>query len=85
MTALDEAIDIIRGIWDADERTPLRVAGTFHQVSGAKRGPAPAHDIPIWLGAYKPRMLRLVGTKADGWLPSQGYLQPGDLAARSTR
>ncbi len=80
VTALDEAIDIIRGIWDADERTPLRVRGTFHSVDGAKRGPAPAHDIPIWLGAYKPRMLRLVGTKADGWLPSQGYLQPGDLS-----
>ncbi|WP_028046372.1 LLM class flavin-dependent oxidoreductase [Cellulomonas sp. URHE0023] len=80
VTALDEAIDIIRGIWDADERAPLRVHGTFHAVDGAKRGPAPAHDIPIWLGAYKPRMLRLVGAKADGWLPSQGYLQPGDLA-----
>lgn len=84
VTALDEAIDIIRGIWDADERTPLRLRGTFHSVDGAKRGPAPAHDIPIWLGAYKPRMLRLVGTKADGWLPSLGYLQPGDLGRGNT-
>src|SRR5690606_22518080 len=40
----------------------------------------PAHDIGIWVGAYKPRMLRLVGRKADGWLPSLSYLQPGDLA-----
>src|SRR5690606_13836835 len=46
-----------------------------------KRGPAPAHEIPIWLGAYKPRMLRLTGRKADGWLPSLGYLEPGALAA----
>jgi alkanesulfonate monooxygenase SsuD/methylene tetrahydromethanopterin reductase-like flavin-dependent oxidoreductase (luciferase family)/FAD/FMN-containing dehydrogenase len=84
VTALSEALDIIRGIWDADERTPLRVHGTFHSVDGAKRGPAPAHDIPIWLGAYKPRMLRLVGTKADGWLPSLGYLQPGDLGRGNT-
>src|SRR6478609_5993191 len=44
-----------------------------------------AHDIPIWLGAYKPRMLGLVGRKADGWLPSLGYLQPGDLAAGNAR
>ena len=36
--------------------------------------------MPIWVGAYKPRMLRLVGLKADGWLPSLSYLQPGDLA-----
>ena len=83
--ALEEAIDIVRGIWDADERTPLRVRGTHHHVDGAKRGPAPAHDIPIWLGAYKPRMLSLVGRKADGWLPSLGYLKDGDLAAGNAR
>src|SRR5690606_17906175 len=47
---------------------------------GAKRGPAPAHNIPIVLGALKPRMLRLLGTKADGWLPSLAYLQPGDIS-----
>lgn len=78
--ALGEAIDIMRGIWDAAERSPLRVAGEFYAVDGAKRGPAPAHDIPIWLGAYKPRMLALTGAKADGWLPSLGYMKPGDLA-----
>ena len=77
--ALDQAIDVIRGIWDAAERRPLRAGGTLHHVDGAKRGPAPAHEIPLWLGALKPRMLRLVGRKADGWLPSQPYLQPGDL------
>ncbi|MDQ0574405.1 alkanesulfonate monooxygenase SsuD/methylene tetrahydromethanopterin reductase-like flavin-dependent oxidoreductase (luciferase family) [Agromyces albus] len=48
--ALDEAIDIIRGIWAVDERTPLRVPGEFHHVDGAKRGPMPAHSIPIWWG-----------------------------------
>ncbi|GAA3658725.1 LLM class flavin-dependent oxidoreductase [Microbacterium marinilacus] len=79
VTALGEAIEIIRGIWDAGNRRPLRVEGEFHHVRGAKRGPKPAHDIPIWLGAYKPRMLRLTGTAADGWLPSLGYMQPGDL------
>jgi len=77
--ALDEAIDVIRGIWDAAERRPLRAGGKYYRVAGAKRGPAPAHDIPIWIGAYKPRMLRLTGRKADGWLPSLSYLQPGHL------
>src|SRR3954451_13011648 len=79
--ALSEAVDIIRGIWAVDERTVLRVPGEFHHVDGAKRGPRPAHPIPIALGAYKPRMLRLVGRKADGWLPSLSYLKPGDLSA----
>ncbi|MEN0129140.1 MAG: LLM class flavin-dependent oxidoreductase [Brevundimonas sp.] len=85
VTALDEAIDVIRGLWDTDTRGVLRAGGQFHHLDGAKRGPAPAHDVPIWLGAYKPRMLSLVGRKADGWLPSAGYLQPGDLAAGNAR
>jgi alkanesulfonate monooxygenase SsuD/methylene tetrahydromethanopterin reductase-like flavin-dependent oxidoreductase (luciferase family) len=76
---LGEAIDVIREIWRADDRTQLRYDGTYYQLKGAKRGPAPAHGVPIWLGAYKPRMLRLVGAKADGWLPSLAYLKPGDL------
>jgi alkanesulfonate monooxygenase SsuD/methylene tetrahydromethanopterin reductase-like flavin-dependent oxidoreductase (luciferase family) len=79
VAALDEAIDVIRGIWDAAERRPLHAGGDYYRVDGAKRGPAPAHDIPVWIGAYKPRMLALTGRKADGWLPSLPYLQPGDL------
>jgi alkanesulfonate monooxygenase SsuD/methylene tetrahydromethanopterin reductase-like flavin-dependent oxidoreductase (luciferase family)/FAD/FMN-containing dehydrogenase len=79
--ALSEAIDVIRGIWNVDDRAPLRLDGEYYELDGAKRGPQPAHDIPIWLGAYKPRMLRLTGRKADGWLPSLPYMQPGDLAA----
>ncbi|MBX6767167.1 MAG: LLM class flavin-dependent oxidoreductase, partial [Actinomadura rubrobrunea] len=59
--ALSEAIDVIRGVWDVGDRTRLRLDGAYYRVDGAKRGPAPAHDIGIWLGAYKPRMLRLVG------------------------
>ncbi|WP_431872354.1 LLM class flavin-dependent oxidoreductase [Nocardiopsis eucommiae] len=78
--ALSEAIDLIRDVWDTDERGGVRRQGEHYSVHGMKRGPEPAHDIRIWLGAYKPRMLRLVGAKADGWLPSLGYVQPEDLA-----
>ncbi|MFG3698713.1 LLM class flavin-dependent oxidoreductase [Micromonospora sp. NPDC047620] len=82
--ALEEAIEVIRQVWDVDARGGVRVDGEFHRVVGAKRGPAPAHDVGIWLGAYKPRMLALTGRRADGWLPSLGYLQPGDLARGNT-
>jgi alkanesulfonate monooxygenase SsuD/methylene tetrahydromethanopterin reductase-like flavin-dependent oxidoreductase (luciferase family)/FAD/FMN-containing dehydrogenase len=77
--ALSEAIDVIRGIWDVGERGGVRVDGEHYRVRGARRGPEPAHDIAIWLGALKPRMLRLTGTKADGWLPSLSYLAPEDI------
>jgi alkanesulfonate monooxygenase SsuD/methylene tetrahydromethanopterin reductase-like flavin-dependent oxidoreductase (luciferase family) len=77
--ALSEAIDIIHGIWDVENRSPLRVDGAFYRVNGTKRGPAPAHEIAIWLGVYNPRMLRLVGRKADGWLPSLGRISVEEL------
>jgi alkanesulfonate monooxygenase SsuD/methylene tetrahydromethanopterin reductase-like flavin-dependent oxidoreductase (luciferase family) len=77
--ALSEAIDIVRTIWDASQRGAVRVAGDQYRVWGAKRGPQPAHDISIWIGALKPRMLRLIAEKADGWLPSLFYLNDGDL------
>ncbi|WP_395107707.1 LLM class flavin-dependent oxidoreductase [Actinomadura sp. SCN-SB] len=83
--ALSEAIDVIRGVWDAGNKERFRVDGEYYQVNGAKRGPAPAHDIGIWLGAYKPRMLRLTGAKADGWLPSLAYVQGLDELAADNR
>ena len=75
--ALEEAIAIIRGIWNTSDRSVLTVHGQHYNVHGAKRGPAPAHPVGIWVGAYKPRILRLVGRAADGWLPSIQYLQKG--------
>ncbi len=71
--ALEEAIDVIRALW-SEERGGARFAGDYYQLNGAKRGPSPAHDMPIWVGALKPRMQRLIGRKADGWLPSLAYL-----------
>ncbi|MFE2546892.1 LLM class flavin-dependent oxidoreductase [Actinacidiphila glaucinigra] len=77
--ALGEAIDVIRGLWDEADRSALRVQGEHYTVDGAKRGPAPAHEMGIWLGAYKPRMLRLTGAKADGWIPTLNYVNSPDL------
>ena len=79
VASLSEAIDIIRATWDAGRRGGIFVDGEYYQARGAKRGPEPAHDVSIWLGVLKPRMLRLAGEKADGWLPSLAYLKPGDL------
>ena len=79
--ALSEAIDVIRAVWDTEERGGVRVEGEHYRVVGAKRGPEPAHAIGIWLGAYKLRMLRLTGRKADGWLPSLSYLDLADVPA----
>lgn len=77
--ALEEAITIIREVWDIDQQRGIFFDGKYYQIKGAKRGPAPVHDISIWVGAYKPRILRMTGRAADGWVPSLGYL-PGGVA-----
>jgi alkanesulfonate monooxygenase SsuD/methylene tetrahydromethanopterin reductase-like flavin-dependent oxidoreductase (luciferase family) len=66
--ALEEAIQIIRLMWSG-ERT-ISFEGDHYSVDGLHPGPQPAHDIGIWLGAYGPRMMRVVGRLADGWIPS---------------
>jgi alkanesulfonate monooxygenase SsuD/methylene tetrahydromethanopterin reductase-like flavin-dependent oxidoreductase (luciferase family) len=84
--ALSEGIDVIRALWDTTDRSRVDVRGRHWSAVGAKRGPAPAHPVGIWVGAYKPRMLRLTGAKADGWLPSLSYLSgPADLDAGNAR
>ncbi|MCC6222530.1 MAG: LLM class flavin-dependent oxidoreductase [Thermoleophilia bacterium] len=81
VAALREALDIIRAIWNpSGEPRGVSLDGEHYRIHGAKPGPRPAHEIQIWLGALKPRLLRLIGEKADGWLPSYSYLQEGDLA-----
>ena len=82
--ALEEGIDVIRAVWDTSARS-VRVEGAFHSVVGAHPGPAPAHRIEIWLGAYRPRMLALTGRRADGWLPSVGYAPPEELGELAKR
>ena len=47
-----------------------------------KPGPEPAHDIGIWLGAYGPRMMRVVGRLADGWVPSIPRMPLDEAAAK---
>src|SRR4051812_13731264 len=78
--ALEEAIAVIRLMW-SEERS-ARYDGVYHRLDGVHPGPQPAHDIGIWLGAYGPRMVRLVGQKADGWIPSVPRLPLEDVAPR---
>jgi alkanesulfonate monooxygenase SsuD/methylene tetrahydromethanopterin reductase-like flavin-dependent oxidoreductase (luciferase family) len=77
--ALEEAIAILRGFWSGERS--LSLGGEHYRVHGAKPGPAPAHPIGLWIGAYGPRMLRLTGRLGDGWLPSLGNMSTDDVPA----
>jgi len=75
--SIEEAIRVMRLVW-SDERS-LRFDGEFYSLDGMRPGPHPVHPIGIWVGAYGPRMLGLIGRLADGWVPSLGYSPPAML------
>jgi alkanesulfonate monooxygenase SsuD/methylene tetrahydromethanopterin reductase-like flavin-dependent oxidoreductase (luciferase family) len=77
--ATAEAIDIIRGLWT---EAAFSYAGKYFATDAASMAPKPESPIPVWLGAYKPRMLDLTGQRANGWLPSLFLLEP-ELAYRA--
>jgi len=68
--AAEEAIGIIRQALGMEMSVRLR--GEHYTVDGYRPGPPPAHHMQVWIGAYGPRMLRLIGRLADGWVPSLG-------------
>jgi alkanesulfonate monooxygenase SsuD/methylene tetrahydromethanopterin reductase-like flavin-dependent oxidoreductase (luciferase family) len=79
LEALEEAVAILRASWSGAPE--LRFEGRHYRLDGARPGPAPAHDIAVWLGAMKPRALALTGRVADGWAaPLMNYLPPADAA-----
>jgi alkanesulfonate monooxygenase SsuD/methylene tetrahydromethanopterin reductase-like flavin-dependent oxidoreductase (luciferase family) len=77
--AAAEAIDVLRLLWSGERSVAYQ--GKHYQLTDARFGPRPAHPIQIWLGAFRPRMIRLAGRKADGWLPSLGVLTRDELRA----
>jgi alkanesulfonate monooxygenase SsuD/methylene tetrahydromethanopterin reductase-like flavin-dependent oxidoreductase (luciferase family) len=81
--SLEEAITLLRALWSG--QGSVRFEGAHYRVVGTKPGPAPAHPIGIWVGAFGPRMLSLIGRLADGWVPSSPYVPPERLAAAQAR
>jgi alkanesulfonate monooxygenase SsuD/methylene tetrahydromethanopterin reductase-like flavin-dependent oxidoreductase (luciferase family) len=77
--ALEESLDVMRGLWEAPSFT---YSGRYFQIAGGALRPRPDHRIPVWLGAFGARMLALTGRKADGWLPTLYWL-PADAASAS--
>ncbi|CAM5352221.1 N5,N10-methylene tetrahydromethanopterin reductase [Streptomyces spiroverticillatus] len=77
--ALSDAVDVIRAVWSRERS--VRTDGTHYAVKGAHPGPPAADDgLGIWLGVTGPRALKLLGAKADGWVVSNMYFPPSELA-----
>jgi phthiodiolone/phenolphthiodiolone dimycocerosates ketoreductase len=67
---LEEAIRVMRLLWSTDK--PVDFDGEFFQLRDAVLGLSPLEDRTpqVWLAAHGPRMLRITGRLADGWLPT---------------
>ena len=82
----DEQIDVLRALWS---QRAVTFATEFHTITDAGIWPLPVQrPIPLWLGgggvhpikgwAGVERVLRRIGEKADGWMPT---FDPDDTGA----
>ena len=80
--ALEEGLEVIRGVWS---QSPFTFDGRHYRNQAALVEPKPERSIPIWLGTYGPKALDLTGRRADGWIPSMPYLPPRVARSRMGR
>lgn len=71
--ALEEALEVIRRLWTEPSVT---FQGSHYSLHEASLEPRPERRIPLWLGTYGPRALRLTGQVAYGWIPSYPFAPP---------
>jgi len=68
---LREGLQVIRQLWNSSIDKPASFKGRFFTLNnaylqtGQEKQPMP----PIYLAAFGPKMLRLAGEAADGWIP----------------
>jgi probable F420-dependent oxidoreductase len=75
---LQEAVQIIRGLWSAPTFT---FRGRLYHTDRAELTPKPDRRIPVWIGSYGKRALAMTGRLADGWIPSYGFAPPEQAIA----
>ncbi len=61
---LEETIQIVKAMWTQEQAS---FQGTYYHLLNAVCEPRPDPLPPLIIGAFKPRMLRLTATYADGW------------------
>jgi alkanesulfonate monooxygenase SsuD/methylene tetrahydromethanopterin reductase-like flavin-dependent oxidoreductase (luciferase family) len=70
-TRLKEAITLIKKLWGSTFENPVTFFGEYFKVEKAFLSfkPLQKPHPPIYIGGFGPRIRRLVGQLADGWLP----------------
>ncbi len=68
---LREGFKVLKMLWSSSFENPVSFKGEFFSLRNAYlqaklKGRA---SVPVYLAAFGPRMLRLTGREADGWVP----------------
>ncbi|MER7439790.1 LLM class flavin-dependent oxidoreductase [Micromonospora avicenniae] len=80
ITYTAEGLQIMRRALAGDA---VQYLGEQHTVEGYRPGPVPPTPVPLWLGGQRPRMLKVAGRYADGWIsPLNIYVPPAEVPAR---
>lgn len=68
---LEEGLKIIRHLWNSSIEKPQSFKGQFFNLNNAYLQASQERQLvpPIYLAAFGPRMLKLAGEAADGWVP----------------
>src|SRR3954466_4181159 len=79
---LEEAIKVMRLLGSTTK--PVDFHGKFFNLENAVLGLEPYEGVPpqVWVAAHGPRMLRITGRLADGWLPTN--IKPEAYAEKLT-
>lgn len=71
VSRLEEALKIIKLLWKSEDKVSYQ--GDFWTLEDAVLPMQPFEEgkfPPIWIGAHMPKMLKLTGRIADGWIPT---------------
>ncbi len=71
----DEAIDVLRLLWDGDENG-VSFAGEFYTFTDLCSFPKPLGRLPIHVGGSSPAAARRAGLRGDGYSPAAGSPKP---------
>lgn len=71
VSRLAEGLEVIRLLWSSEGA--VNYEGKFFRLRNAVQGLRPygGEPPPVWTAAHGPRMLKITGRLADGWLPTK--------------
>ena len=72
-----EAIELTREYWSGKENGSYH--GRYYDLEEARLPAAPSPELDIWVGCIKPRLRRLTGEIADGWIPGMIDVNPDQI------